>query len=211
MENKEQFASGSGIPVKGIYTPDEVKDINYDKDIGRAGEPPFTRGVYSTMYRGRLWTIRRYSGVNTPEETNELYRREYELGQTGFSVATDVPTGYGADCDDPRAFADVGDAGVPISSLKDMETTFEGLPIDKIATALEVSTVSGCPLTAMYIAIAEKRGVDIEQLRGTTLNDSTASSSCGYHKDQMPPQALLRLSADLIEWCCEFAPKWHPI
>jgi methylmalonyl-CoA mutase N-terminal domain/subunit len=211
MEDKKQFASGSGIPIKGIYTPDDVKDVKYDRDIGLAGEPPFTRGVYPTMYRGRLWTIRRYSGVNTPEETNELYRREYELGQTGFSVAADVPTGYGTDSDDPAAFADVGDAGVPISSLKDMETTFDGLPIDKIATALEVSTVSGCPLTAMYIAIAEKGGLDIEQLRGTTLNDSTASSSCAYHKDQMPPQALFRLSVDLIEWCCEYAPKWHPM
>jgi methylmalonyl-CoA mutase N-terminal domain/subunit len=211
MEDKEQFASGSGIPIKGIYGPDDVKDINHDRDIGLAGEPPFTRGVYSTMYRGRLWTIRRYSGVNTPEETNKLYRREYELGQTGFSVATDVPTGYGVDCDDSAAFADVGDAGVPISSLKDMETTFEGLPIDKIATALEVSTESGCPLTAMYIAIAENRGFDMEQLRGTTLNDFTASASCAYHKDQMPPQALLRLSVDLIEWCCECTPKWHPM
>jgi len=211
MENKEQYSSGSGIPVKEIYTPDDVKNIDYDKDIGLAGEPPFTRGVYSSMYRGRLWTIRRYSGVNTPEETNELYRREYELGQTGFSVATDVPTGCGLDADDPAAFADVGDAGVPVSSLRDMETTFEGLPIDTVATALEVSTVAGCPLTAMYVAMAEKRGLDIKQLRGTTLNDVTASATCAHHKDPMPPQALLRLSVDLIEWCCEFAPKWHPM
>lgn len=103
MENKEQYSSGSGIPVKEIYTPDDVKNTDYDKDIGLAGEPPFTRGVYSSMYRGRLWTIRRYSGVNTPEETNELYRREYELGQTGFSVATDVPTGCGLDAEIGRA------------------------------------------------------------------------------------------------------------
>jgi methylmalonyl-CoA mutase N-terminal domain/subunit len=211
MENGQEFASGAGIPIKGVYTPQDVRDINYDSEIGRPGEPPFTRGIYPTMYRGRLWTIRRYSGVNTPEETNELYRREYQLGQTGFSVATDVPTGYGVDCDDPTAFADVGDAGVPISSLKDMETTFEGLPIDKIATALEVSTESGLPLTAMYMAMAEKRGLDIKQLRGTTLNDCTASSSCAYHKGQLPPQALLRLSIDLIEWCCEYAPMWHPM
>ena len=211
MEDKEQFFSGSGIPIKGIYTPEDVKDIDFDKDVGLAGEPPFTRGVYATMYRGRLWTIRRYSGINTPEETNELYRQEYELGQTGFSVATDVPTGYGTDADDPRAFADVGDAGVPISSLNDMETTFDGLPIDKVSTALEVSTVSGCPLTAMYLAIAEKRGLEIAQIRGTTLNDVTASSTCGYHKDLMPPQSLLRLSVDLIEWCCEHVPKWHPM
>lgn len=211
MGNKEQFSSGSGIPTKEIYAPDDVKDISYDKDIGLAGEPPFTRGVYPTMYRGRLWTIRRYSGINTPEETNKLYRREYELGQTGFSVATDVPTGYGIDADDPAAFADVGDAGVPISSLEDIEITFDGLPIDKVSTALEVSTLAGNPLTAMYFAVAEKRGFDIKQLRGTTLNDFTASSSCASHKDQIPPQALLRLSVDFIEWCCEYAPKWHPM
>jgi methylmalonyl-CoA mutase N-terminal domain/subunit len=211
MENKEQYFSGSGIPVKEIYTPDDVENIDYDKDIGLAGGPPFTRGVYSSMYRGRLWTIRRYSGVNTPEETNELYRREYELGQTGFSVATDVPTGCGIDADDPAAFADVGDAGVPVSSLRDMETTFEGLPIDTVATALEVSTVAGCPLTAMYFAMAEKRGLDVKHLRGTTLNDVTASATCAHHRNPMPPQALLRLSVDLIEWCCGFAPKWHPM
>ena len=214
MEDVRRFISDSGIPIKSVYTPEDVMDIDYHKyhkDIGLPGRPPFTRGVYSTMYRGRLWTIRRYSGINTPEETNALYRREYELGQTGFSVATDVPTGYGMDCDDPAAFADVGDAGVSISSLRDMETTFEGLPIDKVATALEVSTESGCPLTAMYFAMAEKKGLDISQLRGTTLNDCTASALCAYHRDPLPPEALLRLSVDLIEWCSEYAPKWHPV
>ncbi|MBL7120131.1 MAG: methylmalonyl-CoA mutase [Dehalococcoidia bacterium] len=211
MDSQEQILSGSGIPIKAIYIPEVLKGASYEKDIGLPGQPPFTRGVYPTMYRGRLWTIRRYSGVNTPEDTNELYRREYELGQTGFSMAYDVPTGFGLDSDDPRAFADVGDAGVPVSSLEDMEITFEGLPLDKVGTALEASTMAGCPLTAMYLTVAEKRGYDLGQLRGTTLNDLCASATCAGNAYQIPPQALLRLSADFIEWCCDVAPKWHPM
>ena len=211
MKTEEQFFSGSGIPIKGIYTLEDVGNINYGKDIGLAGEPPFTRGVYANMYRGQLWTIRRFSGISTPEETNELYRRECELGQTGFSVAFDVPTCVGLDADNPTAFADVGDSGVSISSLKDMETTFDDLPIDRFATGLELSAEAGCPITAMYLVMAEKKGLDIKLLRGTTLNDVTTSSSCGSSREQMPPQALLRLSVDLIEWCCEYAPKWHPM
>lgn len=211
MERHEQILSGSGIPIAQVYTPESVNDTLYEKDIGLPGQPPFTRGVYPTMYRGRLWTIRRYSGVNTPEDPNNLYRREYELGQTGFSVAFDVPTGFGLDSDDPRAVADVGDAGVPVSSLEDMEITFEGLPLDKVGTALEASTMAGCPLTAMYLAVAEKRGYDIKQLRGTTLNDLCASATCAGNAHQIPPRELLRLSADFIEWCCQFAPKWHPM
>jgi methylmalonyl-CoA mutase N-terminal domain/subunit len=209
MENKQQFPSGSGIPIKGIYTPDDVKDINYDQDIGLAGEPPFTRGVYSTMYRGRLWTIRRYSGVNTPEDTNELYRREYELGQTGFSVAVDIPTGNGLDADDPRAMAEVGDAGVPISSLKDVETMFEALPIDKVSTYFAIAGGTGCAIMAMYFAMAENRGMNIRELRGSTANCILGGAAVNLER-QLPPRATLRYNIDLIEWCSEFAPGWHP-
>ena len=110
-EGQDQIRSGSGIPIEDIYTPEDMEGTSYERDIGLPGQPPFTRGVYPNMYRGRLFTIRRYSGVNTPEDTNELYRREYELGQTGFSMAFDVPTGFGLDSDDPRAYADVGGDG----------------------------------------------------------------------------------------------------
>jgi len=209
MQNKEHFASGSGIPIKGIYTPDDVKDMNYDKDIGTAGQAPFTRGVYSTMYRDRLWTIRRYSGVNTPEETNELYRREYELGQTGFSVALDIPTGNGLDADDPRAIAEVGDAGVPISSLKDMETMFEALPIDKVSTYFATAGGTGCAIMAMYFAMAENRRMNIRELRGSTANCILGGTAVNL-ESQLPPRATLRYNIDLIEWCSEFAPRWHP-
>src|SRR4030042_4579529 len=134
MERKEKILSASEIPIKDVYTPEDLRGIDYEKDIGLAGQPPFTRGVYPTMYRGRVWTIRRLSGFNTPEETNKLYREEYELGQTGFSVAPDISTAVGMDADDPRVSADVGHAGVPLSSLEDVETTFAGLPIEKAST-----------------------------------------------------------------------------
>ena len=210
-ENQEQYYSGAGILIKGIYTPEDVENTNYERDIGLAGQPPYTRGVYKTMYRGQLWTIRRYSGFNTPEETNKLYRQEYELGQTGFSVAQDVPSGAGVDADDPKAFADVGDAGVPISSLQDMEVTFEGLPIDKISIALEPSVWVGCAYTAMILTIAEKMGLDVKQLRGTTMNDVTACSSTLANAVHLLPRVSLRLSTDFIEWCSENIPKWHPV
>ena len=208
--SKKEFVSGSGIPIKEIYTPEDVADINYNQDIGSAGKPPFTRGVYPDMYRGRLWTIRRFSGVNTPEDTNQLYRREYELGQTGFSIAFDPTTEAGIDSDDPRVFADTGATGVPVDSLLDMEVMFEGLPIDKVSTAVVSPSLPACPLTAMYFAMAEKRGLDIKQLNGTTMNDLILTLGCLWLLDQIPPPAEFRLSTDLIEWCCEHAPQWHP-
>ncbi len=205
MEDRRQYFTGSGIPIKDIYTPEDVKDMSYDKDIGLAGEPPFTRGVYPTMYRGQLWTIRRLSGFNTPEDTNKLYRQEYELGQTGFSVAPDIAGVAGMDPDDPRASADVGHSGPPIFSLEDMEKTFEGLPIDKVSTYL----ADRGPLTAMYFAMAERRGIDIKQLRGTTPSDLCTPTALNV-ANQFPWEAQLRCNVDLIEWCSEHAPKWYP-
>jgi len=204
-ETGEQYSTVSGIPIKDTYTPDDVKDIDYDRDIGLPGEPPFTRGVYPTMYRGQLWTIRRLSGFNTPEDTNKLYRQEYELGQTGFSVAPDIAGVAGMDPDDPRASADVGHAGPPIFSLEDMEKTFEGLPIDKVSTYL----ADRGPLTAMYFAMAEKRGIDLKQLRGTTPSDLCTPTALNI-ANQFPWEAQLRCNVDLIEWCSEHAPKWYP-
>lgn len=206
-QTKEQHLSASGIPIKEIYTPEDAKDISYEKDIGLAGEPPFTRGVYRSMYRGRLWTIRRLTGFNTPEDTNKLYRQEYELGQTGFSVAPDITTCVGMDCDDPRVSADVGHSGVPLCSIEDMETAFDGLPIEKVSTYL--AEKHGIQ-TAMYFVMAEKRGVDIRELRGTTANDMLAWT-CVNLSNQVPPQGYLRYAVDFIEWCSEFAPKWYPV
>jgi len=211
MADQEQFYSGSGIPIKNIYTPEDIKDLKYEKDIGVAGQPPFTRGVYPTMYRGRLWTIRRFSGVATPEDTNKLYRDEMAMGQTGFSMAFDVPTGYGLDSDHPQSWADVGGDGVAVSSLDDMEVCWEGIPIENYGTAIEAGTMAGMPLTAMYYALAEKRGIDLKKLMGTTLNDLTASSTCANNIYQVAPKAQLRMSIDMIEWCTANVPKWHPM
>ena len=210
-KTSEAFVSGSGVPIKRVYTAKDVANINPDRDIGLPGETPFTRGVYPDMYRGRLWTIRRYSGANTPEETNQIYRQEYEFGQTGFSVAADPPTDAGVDSDDPRVGAEVGASGVPVDSLLDMETMFEGLPIDKVSTALTLPVLPALPLTAMYFVMAEKQGLDIKQLKGSTLNDIVLTLGCLWLLDQVPPQATLGLAVDLIEWCTEVAPKWHPM
>ncbi len=204
----EQLLSASGIPIKEIYTPDDVKDIDYDKDLGLPGQPPFTRGVYSSMYRGQLWTIRRLTGFNSPEDTNKLYREEYELGQTGFSIAPDISTATGMDPDDPRVSADVGHSGVPIYSIEDMGTVFDGLPIEKVSTYL-ADSVDGI-LTPAYFLMAQRRGVDWSQIRGTTANSLFTWSSMDI-ANSMPPQAFLRYAVDLIEWCSEHAPKWYPV
>ena len=210
-EIKKNFFSHSGIPIKRVYTPEDAKGIEYDRDIGLPGEYPFTRGVYHDMYRGKLWTIRRFSGVNTPEATNKLYKKEYELGQTGFSIASDGPTNAALDSDDPRVSAEVGAVGVPIDSLLDMEICFEDLPIDKVATAVTTATMGCQTLTAMYFAMAEKRGLKLKNLSGSTVNDVTSCPGSNYYYDQIPPRPTLRVAVDFIEWCNDVAPKWHPV
>ncbi|MCX6000018.1 MAG: methylmalonyl-CoA mutase family protein [Chloroflexi bacterium] len=207
-DSKGQPISASGIPIREIYTPEDLKDFDYDRDLGLPGQPPFTRGVYPTMYRGQLWTIRRLSGFNTPEETNKLYREEYALGQTGFSIAPDISTAVGMDADDPRVAADIGHAGVPLSSLEDVETTFEGLPIEKASTY--IADRCGNFLTAMYFVMAERRGLDVGQLRGTTVNDML-SWSVPSLVNQVSPEAYVRYAVDFMEWCCEHAPNWNTV
>jgi len=206
--NVDNTVSASGIPIKDIYTPEDVKDIDYEKDIGYPGKPPFTRGVYANMYRGQLWTIRRLTGYDTPEATNERYREEYELGQTGFSIAPDISTAVGMDPDDPRVTADVGHAGVPIYSIGDMEAVFKDLPIEKCSTYL--ADRCGGLLTPAYFIMAQKRGIPLDQVRGTTANDLCTWSSMELG-NQPSPECFLRYAVDLIEWCAENAPRWYPV
>ena len=208
VEKKEEFKTNGGIPVKKLYTPEDIADINYQRDIGFPGEPPFTRGLYPEMYRSKLWSIRQLSGRNTPEDTNELFKYEYLHGETGFSVAFDTPTESGIDSDDPRADADVGVGGVPTDSIKDIEVMFEGLPIDKVSTSLVLGTLSTCQVSAMYFAMAEKRGIDPKKLGGTGGTDMISDQVCMHHIDQIAPQPQLRLCVDLIEWACKYAPRW---
>ncbi|TFH50979.1 MAG: methylmalonyl-CoA mutase [Methanothrix sp.] len=206
--NSGQISSASGIPIKDIYTPEDVKNINYEKEIGAPGKPPYTRGVYASMYRGQLWTIRRLTGYDSPEATNARYKEEYALGQTGFSIAPDISTPSGMDPDDPRVAHDIGHAGVPIYSIEDMETVFKDLPIEKCSAYL-ADRVGGL-LTPAYFAMARKRGIPLDQVRGTTANDMLTWSSMEL-ANQPPPEAYFRLSTDLIEWCAQYAPRWYPI
>jgi methylmalonyl-CoA mutase N-terminal domain/subunit len=205
-ESTEQTVTASGIPVKTIYTPKDLNKLDYDKDLGIAGQPPFTRGPYTTMYRGQTWTIRRLSGYNTPEDSNKLYREEYALGQTGFSVAPDISTAIQLDADDPRVEAEIGHSGLPLNTIEDVETAFKGLPIDKVSTYL----AERGPITAMYFAAAEKWGMDLKQLRGTT-SGCMLSWACLNIPLQPPPTAYRRYGTDFVEWCAEVAPKWNPI
>lgn len=207
-ERDVDFETSVG-PVRRLYTPLDVADIDYNRDIGYPGEYPFTRGVQPTMYRGRLWTTRQYAGYGTAQETNERFRFLLSQGQTGLSVAFDLPTQIGYDSDDPMAASEVGQVGVAIDSLQDMEVMFEGIPLDKVSTSMTINAPAPV-LVAMYIAVAEKQGVPSGEVMGTAQNDVlkeyVARGTYIY-----PPRPSLRLAADLIVYCAKNAPKFNPI
>src|SRR5512136_2545242 len=169
-ERQEKFETSSGTEIDTIYTPEDLPDFDYVRDLGYPGEYPFTRGVQPNMYRGRIWTIRQYSGFGTAEETNQRYRYLLEQGQTGLSVAFDLPTQIGYDSDHLLARGEVGKVGVAIDSLKDMEILFAGIPLDKISTSMTINATAAI-LLAMYIAVAERQGIKRETLQGTIQND----------------------------------------
>lgn len=169
-ERKEKFLSLSDLEIKRVYTPEDIKDFDYMRDLGFPGEYPFTRGVHTTMYRGRIWTIRQFAGFGTPEQTNQRYKYLLSIGQTGLSIAFDFPTLYGRDSDDPMARGEVGKCGVAVDTLKDFEIIFDGIPMDKISTSMTINPPA-IVLLAMYIACAEKQGVPQEKLMGTVQND----------------------------------------
>jgi methylmalonyl-CoA mutase N-terminal domain/subunit len=204
VETKKEFTTFSGIPIKEIYAPEDVEDIVFERDIGFPGEPPFTRGVYRTMYRGQYPTIRRFSGVETPEDTNKLFRQELELGSTGLAIAPDVPTSTGIDSDNPLCRGDVGFCGPPIDSVQDMEIMFDGIDLDKITTW--TYTV---PLTAMYLAMAEKRGYDLKQIGGTCPAMSFALPKCLDSPWSVAIEGDKRVGLDFAEWTSAHVPKWH--
>ncbi|MCL7451718.1 MAG: methylmalonyl-CoA mutase family protein [Anaerolineae bacterium] len=207
-ERRPTFKTGSGIPVERLYTPADI-EIDYARDLGFPGEYPFTRGVQPTMYRGRFWTMRQYAGFGTAQETNDRYKYLLEQGQTGLSVAFDLPTQIGYDADDPIAAGEVGKVGVSISSLEDMETLFDGIPLDKVSTSMTINAPATV-LLAMYIAVGKKQGVPSEQLRGTVQNDIlkeyVARGTYIY-----PPRPSMRLITDLIQYCHEHVPRWNTI
>ncbi len=207
-ERRAEFATVSGIPVERLYTPEDVP-VDYERDLGFPGEYPFTRGVQPTMYRGRLWTMRQYAGFATAEESNRRYRYLLEQGQTGLSVAFDLPTQIGYDSDHPMAEGEVGRVGVAISSLRDMEILFDGIPLDKVSTSMTINAPATV-LLAMYIAVAEKQGVPSAKLRGTVQND-ILKEYVARGTYIFPPEPSMRLVTDLFRFCKEHVPQWNTI
>src|SRR4051812_3633549 len=208
-ERREEFETLSGLETDRIYTPEHVADLDYGRDLGFPGQHPFTRGIQPTMYRGRPWTIRQYAGFGTPEATNERFKFLLSQGQPGLSPAFDLPTQMGLDSDDERAAGEVGQVGVAIDSLADMEIVFDGIPLDRVSTSMTINAPAPV-LVAMYVAVADKQGVPREKVSGTAQNDVlkeyVARGTFIY-----PPKPSLRLAADLIAWCASDAPRFNAI
>ena len=206
-ERKENYTTSSGIPLPRVALPEDGRD--YEERLGFPGDKPYTRGVYPTMHRGRLWTMRQYAGYASAEESNKRYRYLLDQGQTGLSVAFDLPTQIGYDADHPLASGEVGKVGVSISSLKDMETLFDGIPLDKVSTSMTINSPAAI-LLAMYIAVAKKDGVDPKSLRGTVQND-ILKEYIARGTYIFPPQPSMRLITDLFQYCQSEVPKWNTI
>jgi methylmalonyl-CoA mutase N-terminal domain/subunit len=208
-ERDFKFTTISDLPTKVVYTPDDIADVDYARDIGYPGEYPYVRGVYTNMYRGRLWTMRQFSGFGTPSDTNKRYKYLLKHGQTGLSVAFDFPTLYGRDSDDPFSRGEVGKCGVAIDSLRDVEILFNGIPLDKISTSMTINPPAAM-LLAMYIAVGEKQGVPTRILTGTIQNDMLKE----YQAQKTwiyPPEPSMRIITDILAYCSEHVPKWNTI
>ena len=207
-ERREQFETLSGIPLDRTYTPTDVV-VDYLTDLDFPGQYPFTRGVQPTMYRGRFWTMRQYAGYATAEESNARYKYLLEQGQTGLSVAFDLPTQIGYDADAPLAEGEVGKVGVSISSLDDMRTLFDGIPLDRVSTSMTINAPAAI-LLAMYVAVGKEQGVDPQQLRGTVQND-ILKEYVARGTYIFPPRPSMRLVTDLFRYCVAEVPKWNTI
>ncbi|MGQ9638398.1 MAG: acyl-CoA mutase large subunit family protein [Thermodesulfobacteriota bacterium] len=208
-ERQPSFQTTSHIELKRLYTPLDIYDLDYCNDLGFPGEFPFTRGVQPTMYRGRLWTMRQYAGFATAEETNKRYKFLLEHGQTGLSVAFDLPTQIGYDSDHPLAEGEVGKVGVAIDTLKDMEILFDGIPLDKVSTSMTINSTAAI-LLAMYIAVAEKQGVKSEVLQGTIQND-ILKEYVARGTYIFPPLESMRIVTDIFAFCKDHVPRWNTI
>jgi methylmalonyl-CoA mutase, N-terminal domain len=208
-EREPSFKTTSHIELKRLYTPLDVADLDYCDDLGFPGESPFTRGVQPTMYRGRLWTMRQYAGFATPEETNKRYKYLLEHGQTGLSVAFDLPTQIGYDSDHPLSDGEVGKVGVAIDTLKDIEILFDGIPLDKVSTSMTINSTAAILLT-MYIAVAEKQGVKSEVLQGTIQND-VLKEYAARGTYIYPPLESMRIVTDIFAFCKNRVPRWNSI
>jgi len=208
-ERKDKFVSGSGEEVDRLYAPDNLEDFDYFKELNFPGEYPYTRGVQPTMYRGRLWTMRQYAGFGTAEESNKRYKYLLTQGQTGLSIAFDLPTQIGYDSDHPMSLGEVGKVGVAIDSLKDMETLFDGIPLDKVSTSMTINAPAAV-LLAMYITVAEKQGVSPDKLKGTIQND-ILKEYIARGTYIFPPYPSMRLITNIFEFCSKEMPNWNAI
>ncbi len=209
-ERREGFTTDTGgQAVDRLYTPSDIADHDYGDDLGFPAEEPYTRGVYPTMYRGRLWTMRQYAGMGTAEETNERFHYLLDQGQTGLSMAFDLPTQMGYDSDNPMAQGEVGKSGVAIDSLRDFETVFDGIPLDDVSTSMTINAPASV-LLAMYIALGDRQGVPREQLRGTIQND-VLKEYIARNTYIYPPEPSMRLITDIFEFCAEEVPNFNTI
>ena len=208
-ERKKKFKNLSDIEIKRLYTPNDVKNLNYDLDLGFPGQYPFTRGAYPNMYRGQLWTMRQFAGFGNAEQTNTRYKFLIEHGQTGLSVAFSLHTIYGIEATDQRALGEIGKEGVAIDTLQDMETLFDGIDLSKISTSMTINAPASI-LLAMYIVTAEKQGHTPEELRGTIQND-ILKEYIAQKSWIFPPEESMRLIVDTIEYCAKFVPQWYTI
>ncbi len=208
-ERNWKFTTISGVPIKRLYTPLDIQDIDFISDIGFPGVFPYTRGIHPTMYRGKLWTMRQFSGFGTAEETNQRYKYLLKQGQTGLSVAFDLPTLMGRDSDDPLAIGEIGKCGVAVASLKDMETLFDGIPLSEITTSMTINAPAAV-LLAMYIAVAEKQGADIKKISGTIQND-ILKEYIAQKEWIFPPEPSMRIITDIFAFCSKYVPRWNTI
>ena len=208
-DKRRPFSTDPDLEPEPIYGPDHTDRIDHDRDIGYPGEPPFTRGIQPTMYRGRLWTMRQYAGFGTAEQTNARFRYLLEQGQTGLSVAFDLPTQMGYDSDHPMAQGEVGRSGVAIDTIEDMETLLDGLPLDRVSTSMTINATAST-LLCLYVAVARRRGIPVEKLSGTIQNDIlkeyAARGTYIY-----PPAPSMRLVTDTFAYGARHLPRWNPI
>jgi len=209
LPERRDFLTTSGIPIAGVYTPLDVQSLDYLRDLGFAGEYPFTRGVYPTMYRGRLWTMRQYAGFGTAEHTNDRFKYLLGQGQRGLSVAFDFPTQVGYDCDHHLAHGEVGKTGVSVSSLRDVEVIFDGIALEKITTSMTINAPA-IILLAMYVAVGQKQGLSQASLGGTVQND-VLKEYVARGMYIYPPKPSMRMITDIFEYCSQHMPRWNTI
>src|SRR5690606_7765226 len=208
-ERREQFVTQSSVPVERVYTPADIPDFDYERDLGNTGEYPFTRGGHATGHRGKLWTMRMFAGFGTAEETNARFKYLISQGNMGLSVAFDLPTLMGYDTDAPAALGEFGSCGVAVSSLRDMEILLDGIPLEKVTTSMTINSPAAMSW-AFYVAAAEKQGVPQHKLRGTLQSD-ILKEFIAQKEFIFPPEPSMRLVTDTIEYGSKHLPEWNTV